>query len=468
MKKKFRIYRGIDGAILYELPNTSHTVTEYPVVADVDNDNNAEIIVVANGINNGLRVIGDANDTWVNTRKIWNQHAYHITNVNDDGTIPQFEANNWETFNNYRQNEMLNPFGCSDLSASMIRINRTDMPDSAGLIVRIGNGGALHVNAGADVSFYNGDPASNGVLLGTVQTPARLHPGEYVDLTLPWNQPPVDIYTIYVKADDDGMGKGKISESNEENNTAVAEINLGNQSPIAHAGPDQTVILHDIVILNGAGSSDPENRPISYAWSFISKPLGSMSVLTAPDTDHPLFTADVAGQYIIQLMVNDGVLDSGIDMVTVTAGPPIMVPNITGLNRQTAQSRITNAGLCVGVISHSFSDTVALDKVIEQSPAAGSIAAVNAAVNLTVSLGIRMVTMPNVIGLTPENAAAVLTAASLAVGEIAQEYINIQPAGQVFYQSAAPGTQIAHNTPINLKVSWDPGTVKILSRLMSG
>jgi beta-lactam-binding protein with PASTA domain len=452
-EKKFRIYRGIDGEILYDLPNTSHTVTEYPVVADVDNDNNAEIIVVANGINNGLRIIGDANDTWVNTRKIWNQHAYHITNVNDDGTIPQFEANNWETFNNYRQNEMLNPFGCSDLSASMIRINRTNMPDSAGLIVRIGNGGALHVNAGANVSFYNGDPASNGVLLGTVQTPARLYPGEYVDLTLPWNQPPVDINTIYVKADDDGTGKGKISESNEENNTAVAEINLGNQSPIAHAGPDQTVIIQDIVILNGAGSSDPENRPISYAWSFISKPLGSMAVLTAPDTDHPLFTADMPGQYIIQLTVNDGQLDSGIDLITITASPPITVPDVTGLARQTAETRITKQGLIVGAISHAFSDTVVLDSVVSQTPSAGSIAPLNAPVDLTLSLGVQMVTVPDVTGMTPENATAALTAATLAVGEITQEYINIQPAGLVFDQSECAGTQTAHNTPVNLKVS---------------
>ena len=75
---------------------------------DVDNDNNAEIVVVSDafyGGKVGIQVYGDLNDTWVNTRKIWNQHAYHITNVNDDGTIPQFMAKNWERYNSFRQNQ---------------------------------------------------------------------------------------------------------------------------------------------------------------------------------------------------------------------------------------------------------------------------------------------------------------------------------------------------------------------------
>ena len=48
-------------------------------------------------------------DRWVRTRPIWNQHTYHITNINDDGTIPAVEDDNWlspagDPFNNYRQN----------------------------------------------------------------------------------------------------------------------------------------------------------------------------------------------------------------------------------------------------------------------------------------------------------------------------------------------------------------------------
>jgi hypothetical protein len=88
-----RVYRGTTGEVLYQLAKSSGTATEYPVIADVDGDGNAEIVAGANslfgfGPQNGIYVIGDRNNTWVNTRQIWNQHTYHITNVNDDGTIP--------------------------------------------------------------------------------------------------------------------------------------------------------------------------------------------------------------------------------------------------------------------------------------------------------------------------------------------------------------------------------------------
>ncbi|MCA9684602.1 MAG: VCBS repeat-containing protein, partial [Myxococcales bacterium] len=36
----------------------------------------------------GVRVLRDKLDRWASSRNLWNQHAYSITNVNDDGTIP--------------------------------------------------------------------------------------------------------------------------------------------------------------------------------------------------------------------------------------------------------------------------------------------------------------------------------------------------------------------------------------------
>jgi hypothetical protein len=109
---KLRIYRGTDGFVLFETPMSSCTWYEYPLVADVDGDNDAELLVVANnncgfGPQRGIFVYGSPSAEWVQTRKIWNQHTYHITNVNPDGTIPAVELNNWLVpgLNNYRLNE---------------------------------------------------------------------------------------------------------------------------------------------------------------------------------------------------------------------------------------------------------------------------------------------------------------------------------------------------------------------------
>jgi hypothetical protein len=106
------VYRGSDGMVLFETLLSSCTWYEYPLVADVDGDNNAEIVAVANnncgyGPQRGVYVFGDPTNTWVQTRRLWNQHTYHITNIRADGTIPAVQQNNWEVpgLNNFRLNE---------------------------------------------------------------------------------------------------------------------------------------------------------------------------------------------------------------------------------------------------------------------------------------------------------------------------------------------------------------------------
>ena len=53
------------------------------------------------GVTYGSKVYTDAMNRWVPTRSIWNQHSYHITNVNDDGKIPTIRKPNWQTYNNF-------------------------------------------------------------------------------------------------------------------------------------------------------------------------------------------------------------------------------------------------------------------------------------------------------------------------------------------------------------------------------
>ncbi|MCH9688164.1 MAG: VCBS repeat-containing protein, partial [Deltaproteobacteria bacterium] len=101
------------GSVLLSVPRSSRTLIEYPVVADVDNDGSAEIVVVSG--NNWddmqtaptVQVIRDAEDRWIQARRIWNQHTYHVTNVREDGTIPAFEPPSWAELNTYRTNAQI-------------------------------------------------------------------------------------------------------------------------------------------------------------------------------------------------------------------------------------------------------------------------------------------------------------------------------------------------------------------------
>jgi hypothetical protein len=96
------------GSVLLSVPRSARTLTEYPTVADVDNDGSAEIIVVSDaGFDDNqtaptVQVIKDVDDRWIQARRIWNQHTYHVTNVREDGTIPQFEPPSWEALNTFR------------------------------------------------------------------------------------------------------------------------------------------------------------------------------------------------------------------------------------------------------------------------------------------------------------------------------------------------------------------------------
>ncbi len=77
----------------------------------VDNDGSAEIVVVSNHPITGgaetsppVQVIRDALDLRIQARRVWNQHTDHVTNVREDGAIPQFEPPSWEQLNTFRTN----------------------------------------------------------------------------------------------------------------------------------------------------------------------------------------------------------------------------------------------------------------------------------------------------------------------------------------------------------------------------
>ncbi len=99
-----------------------------------------------------------------------------------------------------------------------------------------------------------------------------------------------------------------------------------NQPPVARSGPDQTVAIETSVQLDGRGSFDPDGSLITYAWTILEKPTGSLSGLSDPASVRPTFTADREGIYRIQLIVNDGLADSPPDEVVVTAYRPNTPP----------------------------------------------------------------------------------------------------------------------------------------------
>jgi len=96
----FYVLKGLDGSVLESAPVPSLTGFECPVIADVDNDGSADVVVAGSSSPAGVRVF--SNPEWKSARPIWNQFDYRITNVHNLGQIPRFEPDQWLLFNNYR------------------------------------------------------------------------------------------------------------------------------------------------------------------------------------------------------------------------------------------------------------------------------------------------------------------------------------------------------------------------------
>lgn len=122
-----------------------------------------------------------------------------------------------------------------------------------------------------------------------------------------------------------------------------------NSPPAANAGPAQTVPLGSLVTLDGTGSSDADGQTLSFSWSITSKPAGSTAALSAFSSATPSFTADKAGNYVIQLIVNDGIVNSPPATVIVSTINSIPVAN-------PGPSQTVNAGDTVTLDGSSSSD----------------------------------------------------------------------------------------------------------------
>ncbi len=85
------VYRGDTGGLIYTAARPSQTNLELPVVADVDNDGHAEIVVAiqTGGGSGGVKAYSNLGNHWVSAPRIWNQQAYSVDNVTESGQIPR-------------------------------------------------------------------------------------------------------------------------------------------------------------------------------------------------------------------------------------------------------------------------------------------------------------------------------------------------------------------------------------------
>jgi hypothetical protein len=225
----FRVFAGKDGTVIYNDPtHKSNTRLEMPIVVDVDNDGKSEIIVPEpNHLDanlGGIEIWEDAANNWVRTRRVWNQHAYHVTNITEDGQVPAQEDANWNQprLNNFRQN--VQPDGLCDAADLQVSVTiGMCLPTAEQEVeITVTNKGALGVGAGVDV-FVQIFDGTTLVDSGVVQTTIPLLPGQSEILLFSF-VPTVATVTVNATVDDDGAGGSQYNECIEDNNKDAGEF----------------------------------------------------------------------------------------------------------------------------------------------------------------------------------------------------------------------------------------------------
>jgi len=287
-----RVMRGTDGKTIWSHPRSSASWYEAPIVADVDGDFIAEMVVPlaaytlgdcpgtdplfeglsctdelpcpggmacdmglcrcstdaecgdpemscttplpgSPGMGNvcrstwtsraGIRVYADEN--WAGSRPIWNQHAYSVTHVDDNGTIlpgPMMDRN-WEVpgLNNFRQNVQsgLAPVPSPDLTVEGLppADGCTASNPVLSLRAEVCNRGPLPVPAGVVATFFDGE---GGPELCQATTTSVLGAGMCEEVSCDWNDPPLNVpLTLHVTVD----GSDDVVECLEGNNDGWVE-----------------------------------------------------------------------------------------------------------------------------------------------------------------------------------------------------------------------------------------------------
>lgn len=98
----------------------------------------------------------------------------------------------------------------------------------------------------------------------------------------------------------------------------VAVASAVNSIPNVDAGANQSVDSGDLVLLSGS-ANDADGDSLTYLWAFNEKPPASTAVLQNATTLTPSFTADIAGNYVLSLVANDGTDNSLPSTVSITA-----------------------------------------------------------------------------------------------------------------------------------------------------
>lgn len=110
-----------------------------------------------------------------------------------------------------------------------------------------------------------------------------------------------------------------VSQGNRVSAADQVVISTSGSAPVADAGRGQAITLGQTVQLDGTGSFDMDGDALTYAWSLAQVPAGSAAALDDATAPRPSFFVDIAGDYVAELTVFDGLSTSPLASVLLSS-----------------------------------------------------------------------------------------------------------------------------------------------------
>jgi len=129
------------------------------------------------------------------------------------------------------------------------------------------------------------------------------------------------------------------------------------------------------------------------------------------------------------------------------------LPDVTGKTLEEATAVIEDAGFVVGTVSDAYSDSVAEGRIISQNPPPNTNQQEGTKINLTVSLGIELVTVPDLSNMTAAEAKSALADAGLGFEAGAAEHSDTIQKDHVVRQNPVAGQDVAKGSTVTYYLS---------------
>lgn len=142
-------------------------------------------------------------------------------------------------------------------------------------------------------------------------------------------------------------------------------------------------------------------------------------------------------------------------------GKEVAVPNIEGMDYKQADAELTKIGLVMSVLSYDYSNEFAKDMVISQNPGKDRKVKAGRKIEVTISKGSELITVPNITGIDIKDAIIKLGNVDLNMGKTNKAYDEEKPEGTIISQDPAKGSRQASGTSIDVVVSQGKQPAKV-------